>query len=180
MMYESPDRMMRIRETLNAPTVEPYNEGDGGIIIPLVIGSQLTQKEVDKIKDEWKKRFVGEHPNSDLVFEDPSPFERRFYHKNQRRLKKLVVAPELFLDALTSGWHAPVYRIVENAIPDDATIVGAQTGHNGMLELILRSAEFEPVRPDEKPPIIQSPVAQVTDESRKGQDELLARLEESE
>ena len=59
----------------------------------------------------------------------------------ERRLRRLVVAPEAIL-SLTRG----VFRVVANPLPEDAYIVASNfSGQRNVFEVVVASESFEPV-----------------------------------
>jgi hypothetical protein len=61
-----------------------------------------------------------------------------------RRLRRVGVTGEFFVDVMKCGWPAAV--VVENRLPDDATYVGATWDPiEACVWLLVTSAEFDEV-----------------------------------
>jgi len=80
-----------------------------------------------------------------------------------KRIRILQISGELLLQMFTAGDHSVGYRVVHNAIPDDAELVGAEFVKESLgrplkvLELHITSESFPPV--EEGEPILHvSPI----------------------
>lgn len=69
---------------------------------------------------------------------------------SSRRLKTVIVSWELFRSLLTEGDHpASAYRVVRDAIPDDAVLVNVRYAWPHCLELLIQSQSFPEVKEGE-------------------------------
>lgn len=85
-----------------------------------------------------------------------------------RRRKVLDVSDSLLVQILAEGVHDP-FEVVADALPADARIVDVrfsafhQPGHN-TLELLVESAEFEPIGEGQPYPHMATAIRRITPE----------------
>ena len=64
------------------------------------------------------------------------------------KLRRVVISFELLRQLFTPGAHPPrSYRVIRDAIPEDAELVNVRHGWPSQVELLLRSESFTLVRP---------------------------------
>jgi hypothetical protein len=63
------------------------------------------------------------------------------------------MSPKFLLWLLATGEHPP-YRIVQDAVPGDAEIIGCEHEWHGRVRLYIWSATFEPVPEGKEPPLL--------------------------
>ena len=78
-------------------------------------------------------------------------------NKKGKRLKMLRVTNALFLEVFR-GDH-PAYSVVKDAVPDDAIIINVRLGWGDLIEVLIKSDTFPPVRDGKEPPILE-PIAE--------------------
>jgi len=74
---------------------------------------------------------------------------------NKTRLKLLLITPEMFLEIFKNKL---LICDVENPLPEDVEMV--RWNHNtryNLIEIVITSKTFEPLKEDAKIPIIESP-----------------------
>jgi len=71
------------------------------------------------------------------------------------RVRVLVLTARALDSWLGTGEHRP-YRVVEDAIPGDAEIIGCEHGWHGRVNLYIWSATFEPVPEGNEPPFLMA------------------------
>lgn len=66
---------------------------------------------------------------------------------NRANLRRVVISFELLRQLFAPGAHPPrSYRVVRDAIPEDAELVNVQHAWPNCVELLLRSDRFTPVK----------------------------------
>lgn len=71
------------------------------------------------------------------------------------RLRRVIISFELLRDLFTAGAHPRhAYRVIQNAIPEDAALVNVQHACPNLVELLLWSESFEEVKPDHTIPVL--------------------------
>lgn len=74
------------------------------------------------------------------------------------RVRVLAISPGGLSSLLAAGEHPP-HRIVEDAVPGDAEIIGCEHNWHGIVRFYIWSATFEVVPEGAEPPYL-TPVSQ--------------------
>ena len=67
--------------------------------------------------------------------------------------KRLLISSELFCQLFTQGPHHG-YRVIEQAIPDDARVRNVRLGWPDLIEVLLESESFEALREGDEIPFL--------------------------
>lgn len=80
-------------------------------------------------------------------------------HTKSKTIAGLLISTELLIDLLNGmkGGFSGRYKVTENAIPNDAVVVGCRRYDDETIQIIIESDDFDEIEDGEDLPILEPP-----------------------